>query len=156
MKRIKIGDLFEIQTAKGLVYGQFTHKNLEFGALFRIFSGFYPARPIDLTKVGLQPVQFSVFFPIQSAVNAGLIVYCGHLEVTPENAIFPIFRSTSRDKEGKRGSDNWWIWDGIQSTYLGRSMTEEEKKYPTRSIISHPLLVERAENQYKAEIDDIY
>jgi hypothetical protein len=156
MKRIKIGDLFEIQTAKGLVYGQFTHKNPEYGALIRIFSGFYSTRPNDLSAIGLQSIQFTVFFPIQSAVNAGLIVYCGNLEVTPENAIFPIFRSANFSKEAKRGQDDWWIWDGVTPKRLGRILTEEEKKFPVKGIISHPLLVERAENQYKAEIDDIY
>ena len=156
MKKIKIGDLFEIQTTKGLVYGQYTHRNDKYGALIRIFSGFYQTRPIDLKEITLQPLQFTVFFPIQSAVNAGLIVYCGHSEVTPENAIFPIFRSANFSKEAKRGLDDWWIWDGVISKRLGRVLTEEEKKYPVKGIVSHPLLIEYAENQYKAEIDDIY
>lgn len=156
MKRVKIGDVFEVPTSNGLVYGQYTHKNDEYGALIRIFTGFYPTRPNDLTTISLQPVQFTVFFPIQRAVNLGLITHCANFPVIPENAVFPIFRSASRSKEGKRSADNWWVWDGATSKRLGRILTEEEKKYPVEGIISFPLLVERAENLYAAEKDDIY
>jgi hypothetical protein len=127
MKRIKIGDLFEIQTAKGLVYGQFTHKNPAYGALIRIFSGFYQTRPIDLKEITLQPLQFTVFSPIQRAVNLNLITLCANLPVTSENAIFPIFRGANYSKEGKRSADDWWIWDGTSSKRLGRILNEDEK-----------------------------
>lgn len=156
MKRVKIGDLFEVRTSKGLVYGQYTHKNNEYGTLIRIFFGFYSTRPNDLTVICSRPLQFTVFFPIQRAVNLDLITHCGNFPVTAENAVFPIFRSASRSKSGERSADNWWIWDGETSKRLERVLTEEEKKYPVEGIISHPLLVERAENQYRAEIDDIY
>ena len=112
MKRIKIGDLFEISTVKGLVYGQFTHKNKEYGALIRVFSGFYDRRPQDLTIVREQAVQFISFFPIQSAVNAGLITFCSNQAISQENSIFPIFRSANFSKNATRDADDWWLWDG--------------------------------------------
>ena len=37
MARLKIGDIVEIKTGKGLVYAQYTHKHQQYGALLRVF-----------------------------------------------------------------------------------------------------------------------
>ena len=37
MARLKIGDIVEIETSKGNVYAQYTHKHKQYGALLRVF-----------------------------------------------------------------------------------------------------------------------
>ena len=50
-KKIKIGDIIEIKTEKGLVYAQYTHLNSLMGNLIRVFTGFYETRPENFDNI---------------------------------------------------------------------------------------------------------
>jgi hypothetical protein len=152
-KRIKIGDIVQVLTSEGVAYAQVTHKHKEYGHLIRIFSGFFAKQPKDFGEMVNQSPQFSAFFPVQHAVNQGLLSVVGNAKVSDANMVFPKFRTAARDKDGNRGP--WWIWDGEQSEMLKRDLTEEEKAYPVRGIISAPLLVERIEKGYRPETHDV-
>ena len=41
-KRVKIGDIIEIETKRGFAYAQYVMKVPEWGALLRVLAGFYP------------------------------------------------------------------------------------------------------------------
>jgi hypothetical protein len=45
---------------------------------------------------------------------------------------------------------------GHESLRLERDLTADEMKYPTEGIISAPLLVERIEKNYRAEMHEIW
>lgn len=152
-KRIKIGDIIQILTSEGVAYAQVTHKHEEYGHLLRVFEGFYTKEPKDFSEIVRCITQFSTFFPIQTAVNKGLFTVAGNTSVSKANQQFPIFRSCSYGKNGERGP--WWLWDGEQEVMLKRDLTEEEKRFPKRGIISAPLLVERTEKGYRVEIDEL-
>jgi hypothetical protein len=122
--------------------------------LIAVFPGTYPEVPKDFNEVVDQIPQFSAFFPLQPTINRGFFAIVANLPVSTKNQPFPIFRSGPRDRDGRRAS--WWLWDGENAIRLDRPLTEEEKKHPTEGIISAPLLIERIEKGYRAEIDDIY
>ena len=65
-RRIKIGDIIEIKTDKGLVYAQYTHKNSLMGNLIRVFTGFYKERPISFEGIVNGDIRFMTFFPLQT------------------------------------------------------------------------------------------
>ena len=125
-KRVKIGDIMQILTSEGISYAQVTHKNPRYGYLIMVFPGTYPKTPKDFNSVVDQRPQFSAFFPVQQAVNQGLFAIVANVAVSDRNALFPIFRSGLRGKDGKiMGS--WWLWDGETETRLDRPLTNEEK-----------------------------
>lgn len=96
---------------------------------------------------------FSAFFPVQKAVDEGLVANVGNSSVTDANSVFPIFRTSARDRDGRRGP--WWLWNGETEVMLTRGLSDEEKRYPVHGIISAPLLVERIEKGYRAETHDL-
>jgi hypothetical protein len=152
-KRIAIGDVIQINTSEGMAYAQVTHKHSRYGHLLRVFEGVFGSRPNELEEVVSTEVLFSTFFPVQKATSDGLLMVAGNWGVASKNLAFPVFRGSARDKEGSRGP--WWLWDGEREVMLTRGLTSEEERYPVRGIISFPLLVERAENGYRAETHDL-
>ena len=148
-KRAKLGDIVQILTSEGVSYAQLTHIHPEYGHLIRIFEDRYKKLPKDWAELVRRPVQFSTFFPLQSAVNQLLVAVVGNHPVPDELATFPTFRS----RNGTRGG-SIWIWDGITSTKLDRSLREDEYCLPVRGIVSAPLLVERIETGYRPQVDE--
>ncbi|WP_168283407.1 hypothetical protein [Rhizobium laguerreae] len=152
-KRIKIGNVIQILTSKGVSYAQVTHKHLRYGHLLRVFDGFYADRLDNFSEVVASSVLFSAFFPVQKAVDEGLMAIVGNSSVSDVNSVFPTFRTSARDRDGRRGP--WWLWNGETEVMLTRGLSDEEKRYPVRGIISAPLLVERIEKGYRAETHDL-
>lgn len=150
-KRIKLGDILQILTSQGVAYAQVTHKNPEFGFLIRVFSGFFDSQPKDFSSVVRCPVQFAAFFSAQSAINQGLLAVVANIPVSECLQVFPTFRSRNGGPGG-----SIWLWDGKEATRLERDLTMEELKFPTRTIISAPLLIERIESNYRAETHDAW
>ncbi|MDF0696383.1 hypothetical protein PYR71_07605 [Rhizobium sp. MC63] len=125
-KRTKIGDVVQILTSKGVSYAQVTHKHLRYGHLLRAFDGFYADRLDNFSEVVASPVFFSAFFPVQKAVNEGLGANVGNSSVTDANSVFPIFRTSARDRDGRRGP--LWLWNGETEVMLTRGLSNEEKE----------------------------
>lgn len=148
-KRVKLGDIVQILTSEGISYAQLSHINKEHGYLIRVFEGKYGRIPEDWMEVVSRPVQFSAFFPLQSAVNQSLLAVVRNCTIPEAIASFPTFRS----RNGERGG-SIWLRDGNASTMLDRPLGEEEQSYPVKGIISAPLLVERIEKGYRPEVND--
>jgi hypothetical protein len=51
MKKIKIGDLFEISTPKGKAYFQYVFELNGIGSLIRIFDGLFDTVPAELYEI---------------------------------------------------------------------------------------------------------
>ena len=152
-KRVKMGDVVQILTSRGIAYAQMTHKHQGYGPLLAVFEGIHDQPPADFADLVAADPQFRAFFPLQPAVNQGLLSIVANLPVAASNSVFPLFRSCVCDREGKRGP--WWIWDGQTETMLTRALTDEEKRFSLRGIISAPLLVERIENNYRPQTHDV-
>ena len=78
MRKVKIGDVIEIRTRKGLAYAHYTHKHKQYGALLRVFDSIYDARPSNYTAVVRQRPAFSCFFPLSAAVNKKIVSIIGN------------------------------------------------------------------------------
>lgn len=146
-----MGDVIQILTSEGVAYAQVTHKHPEFGYLIRIFSGFHNTRPKDFSAVVSCSVQLSAFFPVQSAVNQGLLSVVDNTPVPESLQVFPTFRSRNGGPGG-----SIWLWSGGDAVRLDRCLLPEELTYPTEGIISAPLLVERIEKNYRAETHEVW
>jgi hypothetical protein len=140
-RRIKIGDVVEIPTEKGLTYAQFTHKEPQWGSLLRVLPGFFTQRPTTLTDLVGEDTVFLSFFPLQAAINRNIFEIVANCPVPPHAVKFPLFRAPGwADRTGK--VLDWWLWDGEKSWKIG-NLTAEEKRLPIKEVINDTLLVER-------------
>jgi len=141
---IKIGDVFEIPTKKGLAYGQVTHRHKEHGELVRILPGFFKDPP-ESFKCLVQEVElFKTFTPLGAAVHRKIFRVVAN-ETVPEFAEkFPTFRAGNSISKKVA---TWWLWDGEKEWRVG-TITEEQRKLPIRQICNAAALTERIENGY--------
>ena len=152
--KVRIGDLIEIKTGKGLVYALYTHRHdnpPKYGAMLRIFNQVYPSRPTNFDATIKLAVRFSVFFPLQAAVNRGLVEVVATLQVPEELKQFPVFRSGMVNPETKK-VDAWWLWDGEKEWRIGR-LTQEQRKLSIRGVWNDTILIQRIEEDWRPESD---
>ena len=143
-KRIKIGDIIEVSTAKGFAYAQFTHKDTQWGSLLRVLPGFFADRPTAFQDLARQDAVFVSFFPLQAAIKRKIVQVVANCPVPSDVAQFPLFRAPGwTDKSGK--VLDWWLWDGEKSWQIGQ-LTENQKRLPIKEVINDTLLIERIEN----------
>lgn len=152
-KTVKIGDIFQIQTKDGICYGQVinTHKDYKF--IVAIFREFFSKQPESFQELTSISPQLITPFLIQNAVNEGLFSLVSNERVAKPLKKFPIFRDTNNLR--KEGRTLWWFWDGTKEWKVDRKLTDEEKKYPSCSLPSAPLLIEWIQNDYRVERDYI-
>jgi hypothetical protein len=154
MARLKIGDIVEIKTGKGLAYAQYTHKHDKpprYGALLRVFGKFYDVRPSDLTELVRNRPAFMCFFPLGAAVNRSIVSIVGNVAVPLEAQAFPIFRAGVIDPSTRK-VNVWWLWDGEREWRVGE-ITAEQRRLSIRGVWNDTLLVERIESGWTPEMD---
>lgn len=145
MKRnVKIGDVIEIPTKKGLFYAQYTHLHKTHGGLIRVFDSHFKDRVNDFSKLVKDPVRFSTFFPVAAAIKKGIFNVVAHEEISAQNQPFPVFRNGVADPQTKKVSV-WWFWDGEREWKVG-TITPEQRKMPIAAVWNDTLLIERIES----------
>lgn len=150
-KRINIGDIIEILTAKGLAYVQFSNTHARYGALLRVLPGFFKSRPSNFLELAQQPEAFVTFFPLQAAVNRNVFEIVGNVPVPNFAKPFPLFRGGVIDPATRKVKE-WWLWDGEKEWKVG-DITTEQRKLPLRGIWNDTLLVERIESGWTPSND---
>ena len=70
-RRKKVGDLYEIETAKGLAYFQYNLENHEWSSLIRVLQGFYKSRPSQgcLAELVKKSHRFQQFLALNKAIR---------------------------------------------------------------------------------------
>jgi hypothetical protein len=152
-KPVKIGDIFQILSREGICYGQILYKHKKWGYIIGVFRNFYDEEPTDFSDIVNRKPDFIVPFLINIAVSRGYFVIVGHTPIADCNTKFPIFRGTNNLGEGS--NTLWWFWDGEREWRVDRPLTEIEKRYPRKSLISAPLLIQYVEDDYRVERDYI-
>jgi hypothetical protein len=149
--KVRIGDIIEIKTSKGLAYALYTHKHEHpprFGAMLRVFDRLYPSRPQVVSEIVSLPVRFTIFFPLQAALNRHLVEVVGNVPIPENLRPFPIFR----DGNTSSGTNvtTWWLWDGEKEWRIG-TLTPEQRKLPIRAVWNDTLLIHRIEDGWRPE-----
>lgn len=151
MSRIKLGDVVEIPTPKGLAYAQYINKHGKYGALLRVFSKTHRQRQLDLDTIVAGDVQFMCFFPLQAAVGKGIVTIVGNAPIPAETSEFPVFRAGVVDPATGKVAV-WWLWDGKKEWRVG-TLTLEQRRLPIRGVWNDTILVERVVSNWRPEID---
>ena len=148
-KTVKVGDIFQILTAKGVCYGQVTHTHPKWKFVVAIFRDFFTKEPVDFNEVVIQQPQLITTFLIQDGVKRGFFPLVANVPVPKHLSKFPTFRGTNY----LNGEETmWFFWSGDKQWKVHRPLTEEEKKYPEGpSFPSAPLLIDMIEKDYRVE-----
>lgn len=150
-KTLRVGDVIEIETLRGLAYAQYTHENVQYGSLIRVLPGFHESRPRDFAPLAALPSAFVVFYPVGAAVAQNVACVVMNVPVPAHARDFPLFRAGTRDPRTKRVRE-WWLWDGQRSWQVG-SITSEQRKLPIRMIVNHNALVHLITTEWTPERD---
>lgn len=151
MAKLKIGDIVEINTTKGLAYAQYTHRHKQYGALLRVFGSLFEARPSNFTDLISSNPAFMCFFPLAAAVDQGIVSIVCNLSLPSNAQEFPIFRAGVIDP-ATRKVGVWWLWDGEREWRIGE-LTAEQRSLSIRGVWNDTLLIERIEAGWTPETD---
>lgn len=148
-KRVKIGDVIEIVTERGLAYAQYSLRKEGYGALLRVLPGFHPTRPKEFSEIVNQKERFVTFFPLQAAISKIIFEVVANEELPEHATIFPLFRAAGFiDRAGK--VHDWWLWDGERSWQV-QTLTDDLRKLPIRSVWNDTLLIKRIADDWTPE-----
>ncbi|QKK15043.1 hypothetical protein [Rhizobium indicum] len=151
MAKLKIGDIVEINTAKGVAYAQYAHKHKQYGALLRVFRRIFDSQPDNFTDlVSTQPV-FMCFFPLNAAVGRRIVSIVDNVALPSDAKKFPTFRTGIVDPATQRVGV-WWLWDGEKEWRIGQ-LTAEQRHLSIRGVWNDTLLIERIESGWTPETD---
>jgi hypothetical protein len=150
-KKIKIGDVFELRTGKGLAYAQCTHHHDEYEHLVRVLPGFFTKRPRGFQELVGQPTRFCTFVALQTAVNKKAIEIVANEAVPPEAQTLPRFRNGVPNKTTNK-VDTWWLWDGERQWLVG-ILSEEQRRLPILGTVTEERLIEQIVSGWTPETD---
>lgn len=154
MAKLKFGDIFEIQTAKGLAYCQYTHHHEIDTYMIKMMTGFFEARPTDISQVISDEIRFATFYLLNIAVKRKGVTFVGNLPVRAIHQDFPTFRSPVILPGGGKVK-TWWLSNATEEWKVS-SLTPAQFKLPLSGLPSHPLLVEYIENEWRPENDPYF
>ncbi len=150
-QRARLGDVIEIDVEGGHAYAQFVNKERTHGALIRVLSGVFQARPVDIDTLIQQPERFYVFFPLTAALREGAVRRIGNYPIPAHARRFPTMRVPGlRTLSGK--VESWWLWDGKSERKLPQ-LTDAERSLSSAYVVNDTMLKEKIESGCKPEDD---
>lgn len=142
LKRLKVGDVFEISTPNGNAFFQYVHNESDTGQLIKILPGLFSDKPDNIENLVKGDGLFFIYFPLKAAYKQGIVKVLGN-EAVPENFSPPKhMRSKMVDKDG-----NLICWQIVDCKTLQREsvseLSAEQKKLSPWGIWNDTLLIER-------------
>jgi len=156
--KVKIGDVIEIKTRKGLAYAQYTHRVEGYSYLIQVKEGFYHERPKSFLEMVNKESTIIKFFPLEMAIKRKIFTVVAHVPVPVRFQKFPVFRLWGGipDKNGIV-CHKWKFWDGKRIWPPGKEwvkkLTREQRQYPIDSIVNDTALIYYIEHDYRPEKD---
>lgn len=148
MGKVKIGDIFEINTGVGLAYLHYIHKDDVLGELIRILPRVNNDRPTSLEEFIHVEESFMVFFPLSAAYRQKIVERVGYFTANhfekPKNM---------RTKHIIRGEFlGWHIIDTeTWKRELVKTLTPEQKKFSPWGVWNDTLLIENLASGWTLE-----
>lgn len=143
MKRVQVGDVFEIETPKGMGYFQYVYLNPRNDIeLIRVFPGLYAEEPQNMEGLVSQKEVYFVQFPVRAAYRRKIIRLIGHYEVPPGLEVPPKQMRTTHVVRGE-----FVCWHIVDYETLQRAsvkeLAEEQKTLSPWDIWNDTLLIEK-------------
>jgi hypothetical protein len=148
MRKPVIGDIFEIETPKGLGYLQYVRFDERLGELIRVLQPLLPERPLQYNDLVLQPERFFTFFPLAAANSKRIVEWVANEPVLGHLRTTPAMRSPLRIDPQRRVVESWWIIDG-ENQIIVETLTDEQKRLSIEAVINDTLLIDRLVNDWR-------
>lgn len=148
MKKLRIGDIFEITTPVGKAYLHYIYENPSIGSLIRILQGLHQNTPDDIHNLVCSQEQFMIFFPLAAAYKKNIVQNVG---------FFPAERYTKpqfmRTEHNLKGISLGWHIVNTDSWHrqLVENLTPELKKLSPWGIWNDTLLIENLNSSWSLE-----
>lgn len=150
MRRIKIGDVFEIKTSEGKGYLQYVFANKTIGELIRVFPQQYSEDFGEVSSVIKSEDYYFVYFPLKAALKQELVQFVHNFSIPSEVKLPDQMRARNVDKDG-----NFVSWQIVDYSTWQRTNVKElspsDKKLSPWGTWNDTLLVERIEEGWKPE-----
>jgi hypothetical protein len=104
MRRIQIGDVFELNTPKGKAYLQYVSQHKGMGELIRILPGLFESQPETMNSLVEKEEMFFIHFPLKAALKQSIVTFIDKYEV-PNAVQIP---TRFRDKHVVKGNFICW------------------------------------------------
>lgn len=148
MIKIKIGDIFELQTSKGIAYLYFVHKDSLTGEMIKVLPGLYNSLPANLSELAGQKELYLISFPLAAALKQQLIRIVSNQPVISFSK--PKQMRTEHNVQGIR--IGWHIIDtDTWQRQLVTALDSEQIKLSPWGIWNDVLLIEKLESGWKLE-----
>ena len=148
MPKIKIGDIFEINTPNGKAYLHYIHEDPKIKRqLIRVFQGLYLERP-NLNELAGDKERYMIFFPVTAAYNRKIIDRVSHFAAD----IFSKPKYMRSEHNVRREHLGWHIIDtDTWKMELVKELTPNQKQLSDWATWNDTLLIERLVNDWKLE-----
>lgn len=141
-KRIKFGDVVEFQVDEGFAYALYTHKNASYGNVLRVYNETFNEECLNFNFFSINEPSFTVFFPLQAAVDMGVVSIVSNIEVPSLLKVFPVFKQPKNFNFSPYEVYDWVIWDGGKTTYAGK-LTDEIRQLPELRIANDTFIIDK-------------
>ena len=75
--RLKLGDIFEINTQRGKAYMHYVYKDPTIGDLVRVLPGLYDERPANFEELAGSKERYMIYFPLPAANKQKIVEKVG-------------------------------------------------------------------------------
>jgi hypothetical protein len=150
-RRIKLGDVFGLQTKRGYAHFQVTHYDKYMGDLVRVLQG-YSQRSHEISNQRLcAEARYSAFLYFSPDLREGVVQKVGNYPIPATAQDFPKFRTPA--VLNPKGPVRLWKIVDQHGESRARELTADEYRMPVYEGINVPVLKERLEHDWCPEVD---
>jgi hypothetical protein len=148
MRKIRLGDIFEIVTEKGTAYLHYIYKDESIGDMIRVLPGLYSERPVNFEQLAGSKERYTIFFPLSAASKRKIVELVGHYSINIARK--PDYMRTEHTVRGE-----FLGWHIINTETwkreLVKSLSSKQKELSPWGIWNDTLLIERLINNWSLE-----
>ena len=148
MKKLKLGDIFEIKTPIGSAYLHYIYKDETIGDLIRVLPGLFTERPDDFDAIASAKERYMIFFPLSAANNRKLVERVGFYPA--DEFEMPKYMRT-KHIIGKEFIGWHIVQTDTMKRQLLQTLTPEQKQLSPWPTWNDTLLIERLVNHWSLE-----
>ena len=140
MKKIELGDIFEISTPKGKVYLHYIYNRQTTGELVRVLPNFYLKTPKNFVDIASVKEKYMIFFPLLAAYNKKIVDKVGFM--SSENYTMPEFMRSEHSIRGEKLGWHLVNTETLQRT-LVKTLNLEQINYSEWAVWNDTLLIKK-------------
>ena len=134
VRKISLGDIFELKTEKGLAYIQYVLKDPYHSYLVRVLDGVFKTRPSVFSElVRKKEIYYEFVPPLLYELNKKIIAHVGCEEVPEKFKTMPVFRIIGFPDNETQKVNSWRIWENGKERFIGK-LTAKYLDTPTLSL----------------------